>query len=127
MKKLCMQRFEEFGTAGHADRIKPIPLSAMAKRYARAASIRRSAKSFTAKPFCYLPRPSWPAILFTPALLQARRVPHIDKGRPIVDQLADHLDDLVVHRLAFPEGEFQADFVVRPAALAECVSINVPA
>ncbi len=33
MKKLCMQRFEEFGTAGHADKIKPIPLPEMAKRY----------------------------------------------------------------------------------------------
>ena len=34
MKKLCMQRFEEFGTAGHADRIKPVSLAEMAKRYA---------------------------------------------------------------------------------------------
>ena len=25
MKKLCRQRFEEFGTAGHADRSKPFP------------------------------------------------------------------------------------------------------
>ncbi|MFO1143274.1 MAG: class II fructose-bisphosphate aldolase [Amaricoccus sp.] len=34
MKKLCKQRFEEFGTAGHADSIKPISLPEMAKRYA---------------------------------------------------------------------------------------------
>jgi fructose-bisphosphate aldolase class II len=34
MKKLCMERFEQFGTAGNADRIKPIPLAEMAKRYA---------------------------------------------------------------------------------------------
>ncbi|MDR3507339.1 MAG: fructose-bisphosphate aldolase class II [Caulobacteraceae bacterium] len=34
MAKVCRQRFEEFGTAGHADRIKVLPLSAMAKRYA---------------------------------------------------------------------------------------------
>jgi fructose-bisphosphate aldolase class II len=34
MKKLCMQRFEQFGTAGQADRIKPIPVAEMAKRYA---------------------------------------------------------------------------------------------
>ena len=34
MRKLCMQRFEQFGTAGHADRIKPIPLGEMARRYA---------------------------------------------------------------------------------------------
>ena len=34
MRKVCIQRFEEFGTAGHADKITPIPLSAMAKRYA---------------------------------------------------------------------------------------------
>jgi fructose-bisphosphate aldolase class II len=34
MRAVCKQRFEEFGTAGHAGKIKPIPLSAMAKRYA---------------------------------------------------------------------------------------------
>ena len=34
MKKLCMERFEEFGTAGNADKIKPLPLAEMAKRYA---------------------------------------------------------------------------------------------
>ncbi|MDH6269096.1 fructose-bisphosphate aldolase class II [Rhizobium sp. SG_E_25_P2] len=33
MRKLCTQRFEEFGTAGHADKIKPISVSDMAKRY----------------------------------------------------------------------------------------------
>lgn len=33
MTKLCKQRFEEFGTAGHADKIKPILLGEMAKRY----------------------------------------------------------------------------------------------
>jgi fructose-bisphosphate aldolase class II len=35
MTKLCRQRFEEFGTAGQAHKIKPLPLSAMAKRYAK--------------------------------------------------------------------------------------------
>jgi fructose-bisphosphate aldolase class II len=34
MAKLCKQRFEEFGTAGKASRIAPLPLAAMAKRYA---------------------------------------------------------------------------------------------
>ncbi len=34
MRKVCIQRFEEFGTAGHAAGIKAIPLSVMAKRYA---------------------------------------------------------------------------------------------
>jgi fructose-bisphosphate aldolase, class II len=34
MQKVCEQRFNEFGTAGMADRIRPLPLSAMAKRYA---------------------------------------------------------------------------------------------
>ena len=34
MRKVCVQRFEEFGTAGHASSIKAIPLSDMAKRYA---------------------------------------------------------------------------------------------
>jgi len=34
MRKVCVQRFEEFGAAGHASKIKALPLSAMAKRYA---------------------------------------------------------------------------------------------
>ncbi|MDE2488226.1 MAG: fructose-bisphosphate aldolase class II [Alphaproteobacteria bacterium] len=34
MRAVCKQRFEEFGTAGWAGKIKPIPMSAMAKRYA---------------------------------------------------------------------------------------------
>ena len=34
MRAVCKQRFEEFGTAGHAGQIKVVPLSAMAKRYA---------------------------------------------------------------------------------------------
>jgi fructose-bisphosphate aldolase class II len=33
MKKLCIERFEQFGTAGNADKIKPLPLSEMAQRY----------------------------------------------------------------------------------------------
>ncbi len=38
MQALCRQRFEDFGTAGNASRIKAIPLSEMAKRY-RAGSL----------------------------------------------------------------------------------------
>ena len=34
MRAVCKQRFEEFGTAGQAAKIKPLPLSVMAKRYA---------------------------------------------------------------------------------------------
>jgi fructose-bisphosphate aldolase, class II len=34
MTEVCRQRFEAFGTAGQADRIRPLPLEAMAKRYA---------------------------------------------------------------------------------------------
>ena len=34
MAKVCKARFEEFGAAGHADKLKALPLSAMAKRYA---------------------------------------------------------------------------------------------
>ena len=34
MRKVVEQRFQEFGTAGHASAIKALPLSAMAKRYA---------------------------------------------------------------------------------------------
>jgi fructose-bisphosphate aldolase class II len=34
MQKVCRQRFAEFGADGHAEKIKPLPLSAMAKRYA---------------------------------------------------------------------------------------------
>ncbi len=33
MRKVVEQRFQEFGTAGHANRIKVLPLSAMARRY----------------------------------------------------------------------------------------------
>jgi fructose-bisphosphate aldolase, class II len=35
MRAVCKQRFEEFGTAGQAGKIKPLPLAAMAKRYAK--------------------------------------------------------------------------------------------
>jgi fructose-bisphosphate aldolase, class II len=34
MSKLCQDRYEQFGAAGQAAKIKPVPLSAMAKRYA---------------------------------------------------------------------------------------------
>ena len=34
MQKVCEQRYEEFGTAGNASKIKPLPLTAMAARYA---------------------------------------------------------------------------------------------
>ena len=37
MEALCADRFERFGTAGNASRIKPISLSAMAARYASGA------------------------------------------------------------------------------------------
>ena len=40
--KLAAQRFEEFGTAGHASKIKPIALADMAKRY-RDGSLKTSA------------------------------------------------------------------------------------
>ncbi len=33
-KKICIERYEQFGTAGQADKIKPVPLSEMARRYA---------------------------------------------------------------------------------------------
>jgi fructose-bisphosphate aldolase class II len=35
MTKVCRQRLEEFGTAGQAPKIDPLPLSAMAQRYAK--------------------------------------------------------------------------------------------
>ena len=34
---LCRDRFERFGTAGHASRIRVIPMDDMAKRYASGA------------------------------------------------------------------------------------------
>lgn len=34
MRKVCKERFEAFGTAGNASKIKPIPMAEMAKRYA---------------------------------------------------------------------------------------------
>jgi fructose-bisphosphate aldolase, class II len=33
LKRLCKERYEEFGTAGHASKIKPITLADMSKRY----------------------------------------------------------------------------------------------
>jgi fructose-bisphosphate aldolase class II len=33
LRELCRERFEQFGTAGKASRIKPIPLAEMARRY----------------------------------------------------------------------------------------------
>ncbi len=33
-KKVCLARYEQFGTAGNAPRIKPVPLDEMARRYA---------------------------------------------------------------------------------------------
>ena len=36
-RDLCRARFEAFGSAGQADKIKPVPLEAMASRYARPA------------------------------------------------------------------------------------------
>jgi len=32
-KEICLQRYEQFGAAGHASKIKPIPLSEMAEKY----------------------------------------------------------------------------------------------
>ncbi len=34
-QSICKARFEAFGTAGNAEKIKPIPLEAMAERYAK--------------------------------------------------------------------------------------------
>ncbi|MEP6966513.1 MAG: class II fructose-bisphosphate aldolase, partial [Pseudomonadota bacterium] len=34
MTAVCRQRFEEFGAAGQADKIKPVTMAAMAGRYA---------------------------------------------------------------------------------------------
>jgi len=33
MRELCRERFEQFGAAGHASRIKVVPMSEMARRY----------------------------------------------------------------------------------------------
>ncbi|MGH6823958.1 MAG: class II fructose-bisphosphate aldolase, partial [Methylocella sp.] len=48
MREVCRQRFEQFGTAGNAQKIKVLPMSAMAKRYASgcldpALNLRRTA------------------------------------------------------------------------------------
>ena len=34
MTEICKARYEAFGTAGNASKLKPLPLAAMAKRYA---------------------------------------------------------------------------------------------
>jgi fructose-bisphosphate aldolase, class II len=33
MEEVCKARFDAFGTSGHADRIRPLSLDAMARRY----------------------------------------------------------------------------------------------
>ena len=38
-RDLCRDRFEAFGSAGQADKIKPVPLEAMAARYAKPARV----------------------------------------------------------------------------------------
>jgi fructose-bisphosphate aldolase class II len=35
MQKICEDRYEAFGTAGHASKIKPVPAAEMSKRYAK--------------------------------------------------------------------------------------------
>lgn len=35
-KEICLQRYQQFGTAGHADKIKPLALDEMARRYSEA-------------------------------------------------------------------------------------------
>jgi fructose-bisphosphate aldolase class II len=45
MSKLCADRFEAFGTAGNASKIKPIPLAEMAKRYQSGALDPKIAKT----------------------------------------------------------------------------------
>ncbi len=42
-QSICKARFEAFGTAGNAEKIKPIPLEAMAERYAKDASLAKAA------------------------------------------------------------------------------------
>ncbi|MDD2868709.1 class II fructose-bisphosphate aldolase [Neomegalonema sp.] len=45
MAKLCKARFEAFGTAGQAHRIRPVPLDEMARRYAAGTLARPQAKA----------------------------------------------------------------------------------
>jgi len=42
---LCIQRFEAFGSAGHASKIRPIPLERMARRYVESESNGRDARA----------------------------------------------------------------------------------
>jgi len=48
MRKVCRERFEAFGTAGNAQKIKVIPMSEMAKRYASGALDPRTSSSMIA-------------------------------------------------------------------------------
>ena len=43
LRRLCAERFEQFGAAGHAARIKPLSVAAMAKRYASGSLAPQSA------------------------------------------------------------------------------------
>jgi fructose-bisphosphate aldolase class II len=45
MSSLCRRRFEQFGTAGNAARIKPLPMADMARRYATGALDPRAGQS----------------------------------------------------------------------------------
>ncbi len=49
MRDLCRERFEQFGTAGNAAKIKVIPLAEMAKRY-RSGSARSAHRRSMAEP-----------------------------------------------------------------------------
>jgi fructose-bisphosphate aldolase class II len=46
MRRVCIQRYQEFGCEGMAGRITPVPLAAMAKQYAAG----KLAPTFTARP-----------------------------------------------------------------------------
>lgn len=48
LEKLCRDRFERFGTAGHGGRIKPVSMDEMAKRYASGALDPQLASAFAA-------------------------------------------------------------------------------
>jgi fructose-bisphosphate aldolase class II len=48
LEQLCARRFEEFGTAGKASKLRPLPLAEMARRYrsgALAPTIKTAAKA----------------------------------------------------------------------------------
>ena len=117
MRKLCKERFEQFGTAGNAPKIKPLPRlgNGQALQIGQPRpEIRLSSADFKSAFIGQEPHRLLPDLYS--GLWQKTGPACLDERRPIVDELADHGDDLMVDRLALAKRQFEADLVVAAAA-----------